>query len=172
MYYLWSSKTGIWSGKLAAVLGCLVSAALLVSNHAGWREFKSIQYILEAPSVPMTDATSGRLFEMQRIRSYVSRTSGFHDTATLMPLLDETGHPFPICEVWAVITSINPPTKTVLQLAAMPDVCVCVVADIKSPVVYNVQSVVYLTTSIQVCSSNRYPGPIMDFSNRPNSYHI
>jgi len=157
--------TATGRGKLAALLGCLLSAAFLLSKQAGWRVFESTQYFSKVPSVPMTDATSGRLFEMQRIRSFVSGTSEFHDTATLMPLLDETRQPFPICDVWAVITSINPLTKAVSQLAAMPAVCVCVVADIKSPAAYNVQSVVYLTTSIQVCEAARYSGPIMHFSN-------
>lgn len=150
MYYPRNNLTGTGHGKLAAMVGCLFVAAFLLSKQTGWRAFESMHFISRVQPVPITDATSGRLFEMQRIRSYVRGISDFHDNSTLMPLLDETGQPFPICEVWAVITSINPPTKTVSQLAAMPDVCVCVVADVKSPAAYNVQSVVYLTPSIQV----------------------
>ena len=60
------------------------------------------------------------------------------------------GHEFHMCDTWAVITSITAPTTTVKQLAAIPFLCVCVVADRKSPETYGLKNVVYLTPSIQL----------------------
>jgi hypothetical protein len=66
------------------------------------------------------------------------------------PLVDEDLQPYPICEVWAVVTSINEPTKTIKQLAALSGICVVVVADLKSPESFGLEKVVYLTPEIQV----------------------
>jgi len=104
-----------------------------------------------------TSGTSGSLFSMQASRTYKEKrvqelSSWSTEAASLSsaPLQDSDGQPFPICAFWAVITSINPPTKTVEQLAAMPDTCVCVVADKKSPVSYVISNVIYLTPEMQV----------------------
>ncbi len=104
-----------------------------------------------------TSGTSGSLFSMKASRIYKENCvqdlkSWSIEAASLSsaPLQDSDGQPFPICAFWAVITSINPPTKTVEQLAAMPDTCVCVVADKKSPVSYGISNVVYLTPEMQV----------------------
>jgi len=104
-----------------------------------------------------TSGTSGSLFSMKASRTYrenrvqeLSSWSSEGASLSSAPLQDSDGQPFPICAFWAVITSINPPTKTVEQLAAMPDTCVCVVADKKSPVNYGISNVVYLTPEMQV----------------------
>jgi hypothetical protein len=104
-----------------------------------------------------TSGTSGSLFSMKTIRAYrenhVQELSSWSSEAASLssaPLQNSDGQPFPICAFWAVITSINPPTRTVEQLAAMPDTCVCVVADKKSPLSYGISNVVYLTPEMQV----------------------
>ena len=104
-----------------------------------------------------TSGTSGSLFSMKASRTYREKrvqefTSWSSEAAILSsaPLRDSDGQPFPICAFWAVITSINPITKTVEQLAAMPDTCVCVVADKKSPLSYGISNVIYLTPEMQV----------------------
>lgn len=98
-----------------------------------------------------TQGTSGKLFRMTRIRSEGLRDTQVAASAPFQsPLLDEMGSEFPICDTWAVITSINLPTTTVKQLVSIPLLCVCVVADRKSPAVYELDRVVYLTPAIQV----------------------
>jgi hypothetical protein len=137
--------------KLVTVIAFLpLVGFLLLSKQAKWNISTSLHVLSLAPPLTMGDATSGQKFKMQRVRSYISKTSNDHARSTLAPLLDENGQVFPICEKWAVITSINPPTRSVSRLAAMSDVCVCVVADIKSPATYGLENVVYLTPSIQV----------------------
>jgi len=119
-----------------------------------------------------TSATSGSLFSMKASRTY--KGDHVHDLIprrseaaswSSAPLRDSDGQLFPICAFWAVITSINPPTKTVEQLAAMPDICVCVVADKKSPVSYGINKVTYLTPEMQVQS-------ILDHDPSPALYDI
>jgi hypothetical protein len=135
--------------KLVAMLVCFPLVAFNLSKQIG-QTFCSTQLPSSVSSLSRVDGTSGRLFDMQHIRSYVPESSDGYDSGVLALPVDENGQAFPICEIWAVITSINPPTKTVSQLAAMSDVCVCVVADAKSPATYGLENVVYLTPSIQV----------------------
>ncbi|CAM9845118.1 unnamed protein product, partial [Phaeothamnion confervicola] len=68
-------------------------------------------------------------------------------TVTKFPRFPDSLH----CARWAVVTSINPPTLTIRQLAALPDWCLVVVADRKSPskVDYGMPSIVYLTPEDQ-----------------------
>lgn len=115
---------------------------------------------LETP-VPLDDVstiqgTSGSLFRMEVLRSYARGRRPHVLPSSFLPLFtDENGLNFPRCDYWAVITSVNPPTKTVEQLAAMSDLCVCVVADKKSPNDYGLHNVIYLTPRIQVCIPKR-----------------
>jgi len=100
---------------------------------------------------------SGQRFHMRAWReapslsSVMSAINTQRSTSPSAPLNDLDGHPFPICAVWAVITTINPPSKVVHQLADMKSLCVCIVADEKSAPVYDVSGdVVYLMPAMQV----------------------
>ncbi len=100
---------------------------------------------------------SGQRFHMRAWREAPSLSSVMSAINAQMssfpsaPLNDPDGHPFPICAVWAVITTINPPSEVVHQLANMKGLCVCIVADEKSAPVYDVSGdVVYLTPAMQV----------------------
>ena len=66
-----------------------------------------------------------RTYQKPRIATGVSR-------ATEVVVVERSG-PKRQCEVWAVITSINPPTATITALAALSELCVVVVGDLKSP---------------------------------------
>jgi hypothetical protein len=84
------------------------------------------------------------------------------------PLHDLDENLFPIC-VCAVITTIDPPSKIVHQLAGMKSLCVCIVADEKSATVYDVPGdVVYLTPAMQVCVTDRC---MCSLSLHRHSYH-
>ena len=100
-------------------------------------------------------------FEMSAYRQYYSNEmilpGGSTTTTTNAPLssLSSTDNDMtPSCEVWAVLMSTSDsPSKLVHQLAAIHDVCVCVVAadkDSPSVLYHELDSVVYLTTEIQV----------------------
>jgi hypothetical protein len=73
----------------------------------------------------LSSATSGSEFKMRRIRVY----SESHETFRSPPLTYRTNCTSP---VWAVVTTINHPTKALHQLAAM-NVCTAVVGDAKTP---------------------------------------
>jgi len=88
---------------------------------------------------------------MQRLREYHGKDPAQrNDIAWHPPLADSTGRSFPMSEAWAVITTINPPTKTLQLLAEIPDLRLCVVADHKSPEDYELPGAVYLTPDMQV----------------------
>ena len=55
-----------------------------------------------------------------------------------------------MCKNWAVTTTIFPPTKTVNQIAALPDWCLVIAGDRKTPKQYNVSGgAVYLSPADQ-----------------------
>ena len=126
-----------------------IAPAWLLSFRPFSREYKAPNSHTFA-----TQGTSGHLFEMKTVRAEISKPMETMTAALKGPLLDEAGHDFPMCDTWAVITSINAPTTTVKQLAAIPFLCVCVVADRKSPETYGLKNVVYLTPSIQVSNQS------------------
>lgn len=102
-------------------------------------------------TVAVSGAT-GAMYKMQRLRKYLGKAPAKqNDIATWHPpLADSTGRSFPMSEAWAVITTINPPTKTLRLLAEIPDLRLCVVADRKSPTDYELPGAVYLTPDMQV----------------------
>ena len=57
----------------------------------------------------------------------------------------------PLCKNWAVTTTIFPPTKTVKQIAALPDWCLVIAGDKKAPPIYNVSGgAIYLSPAEQL----------------------
>lgn len=94
------------------------------------------------------DAVSGKFFEMKERRKYQGkRLADFEKPSTFTLEKDEL-----VCNYWAVITSINPPTTIVKQLASVKEnLCTVIVADKKSPTEYvvNNTNVVYLTVEKQ-----------------------
>ena len=76
-------------GQRVTMLARLLLLAFLLSQ-ADWLAFRP-QVNLPAPPFFMVDATSGRLFKMQRVHSYVLGTSDVHDRASLATLNDENG---------------------------------------------------------------------------------
>lgn len=86
------------------------------------------------------------------------------------PLTRPDGRRYPICEVWAVITTINSPSKVVHQLSNITGTCICIVADEKSPLSYDVKgdNVVYLTPEMQVRISFSVSGEISN-KNAPHT---
>ena len=95
----------------------------------------------------MTDAVTGNIFEMNRKRFY----NGPHLALTDLKITHEIPEGR-MCQKWVVITSVNPPTVVVNQLADSDDnLCVVVVADKKSPVEYpiNKSHIMYLSVEAQ-----------------------
>ena len=113
--------------------------------------------VSDAP-LRFTNGASGKLFTMTPRRGLADASKVFtqqRKSASIdsAPLLDAFQLPYPVCEAWTVITSINPPTKIVEQLAALPEMCVCIVADMKSPQNYAVKNIIYLTPDVQVSTN-------------------
>lgn len=73
-----------------------------------------------------SSATGGKLFTMEKIRTYEGPTIDF-DTSPSSPFRRPPDDE--MCERWAVLTSIFEPTATVLQLAKLSGWCVVVVGD-------------------------------------------
>lgn len=73
-----------------------------------------------------SSATGGKLFTMEKIRTYEGPTIDF-DTSPSFPFRRPPDDE--MCERWAVLTSIFEPTATVLQLAKLSGWCVVVVGD-------------------------------------------
>jgi hypothetical protein len=142
--------------ELSLLLAMLVAIVVMYAQNAD-DAYEINQSILKSSSKA---GTSGRLFKMERLHSREETTAssierwkkGGANAVTLKaPLLDEEGKPFPMCEYWVVITSINLPTTTVEKLLQVSDICICVVADKKSPAEYiTSESLVYLTPNMQV----------------------
>eukprot|EP00965_Chrysotila_dentata_P144801 4782887-Pleurochrysis_carterae.AAC.1 len=62
------------------------------------------------------------------------------------------------CRMWAVTTTIFPPTKTVRQLAELPGWCLVIAGDKKGPEEYNVSgNAIYLTPDDQVALPFKLP---------------
>eukprot|EP01047_Picozoa_sp_COSAG01_P009031 COSAG01_NODE_365_length_18082_cov_9.136518_13_plen_608_part_00 len=80
-------------------------------------------------------AHGGRLFVAVRRRSFKGRRGRFVERPhTVYPKVANHVN----CTQWAVITTIFGPTELVKQLLQLPDWCVVVVGDKKSPLTYNV----------------------------------
>lgn len=96
----------------------------------------------------MIDAVTGKLFEMDKKRSYSGKRLKDMDPVTpIQPDKKDI-----TCDYWAVITSVNAPTVVVKQLAESKEkLCLVVVADKKSPLDYEVDRhhLVYLTVEDQ-----------------------
>ncbi len=146
---------------LAAIVCMIVVATLFASTGFGGWPINNIISNLGVASVTTPSyrqaGVSGQRFHMRAWReapslsSVMSSINKERSSFPSAPLNDPDGHPFPICDVWAVITTINPPSKVVHQLASMKGLCVCIVADEKSAPVYDVSgNVVYLTPAMQV----------------------
>jgi len=103
------------------------------------------------PEHTSISGTTGAMYKMQRLRKYLGKGPiRRNEVASLPTLADSTGTNFPMSEAWAVITTINPPTKTLQLLAEIPDLRLCIVADRKSPKDYELPGAVYLTPDMQV----------------------
>ena len=98
----------------------------------------------------ISESSSGTLFRAVRVRTY----SGERAFATWSPPKGDGPVPRPksgrMCKNWAVTTTIFPPTKTVNQIAALPDWCLVIAGDRKTPKQYNVSGgAVYLSPADQ-----------------------
>ena len=98
----------------------------------------------------MASGASGSLFRARRSRKYAGERRWASAAAVSTPSATKKGSGEWRCRLWAVITSIYPPTRTVRQIAALPNWCLVVVGDRKSPAHYNVSAgVVFLDASVQ-----------------------
>lgn len=96
----------------------------------------------------MIDAVTGKLFEMDKKRSYGGKRLKDMPVQSLYVNSKKEM----LCDYWAVITSVNDPTVVVKQLAETSEkLCLVVVADKKSPTKYEVSRnhLVYLTVEDQ-----------------------
>jgi hypothetical protein len=108
-------------------------------------------FCLSFSSVIIVSGATGAMYKMQRLRKYPGKEFARQiDIAWQSPLADSSGGSFPMSEAWAVITTINPPTKSLQLLAEIPNLRLCVVADHKSPKDYELPGAVYLTPDMQV----------------------
>ena len=85
----------------------------------------------DATSLSSLSGTSGQLFDGDRIRIFdkrsPSRSSGRSEMLTVLPS-PPTG-----CIKWGVVTTIYNLTDSIVRIAELPDFCVVVVADKKTP---------------------------------------
>ena len=101
--------------------------------------------------IASVSGATGAVYKMQRSRTYAEKEAAHQNNAAWQPpLVDNTGRNFPMAQAWAVITTINPPTRTLQLLAEIPNLRLCVVADRKSPQEYELPGAVYLTPDMQV----------------------
>eukprot|EP00954_Amorphochlora_amoebiformis_P019772 1334659-Amorphochlora_amoeboformis.AAC.1 len=102
---------------------------------------------------PLSESSSGKLFKMKRKREYkgsrvFSGGKALGEGEGVLGLLGKK------CSMWAVVTTIFPPTQTIRDLGNLTDWCVVVAGDKKTPKVYDVGEgllghVVYLSPSRQ-----------------------
>lgn len=140
--------------SLIVILGQFQYTRLLQSfAEVQWdlRDFHAGNQRDPKATLQSVSGATGALYTMKRIRTYVNTETNPPIETLKAPLMDHhTGVKFPISEAWAVVTTINPPTKTLELLAQVPGLRLCVVADRKSPGNYSLPGVVYLTPDMQV----------------------
>lgn len=98
----------------------------------------------------VSESSSGSLFRAVRSRAY----AGPRLFTKVAPVRPKPKKPIQThgkqCKNWAVTTTIFPPTKTVNQIAALPDWCLVIAGDKKTPHAYNVSgAAVYLSPEHQ-----------------------
>ena len=81
----------------------------------------------------ISESSSGTLFRAVPVHKY----TGPKRFASWRPATP-VSRPVPRCKNWAVTTTIFPPTTTVKQIAALPDWCLVIAGDLKTPSSYNV----------------------------------
>lgn len=92
--------------------------------------YPSMQQIQEYSDLSIGSATSGNIFQLRKSRGYKGNT-------TLLADLDSQPFPtddYPRGTKWVVITSIFPPTRLVHTIASLPEWCMVIVGDYKSPI--------------------------------------
>ena len=101
----------------------------------------------------ISESSSGKLFHAVKVRTYSGERlfakwqPGSKPSGPAKALRPKTG---PQCKNWAVTTTIFPPTKTVNQIAALPDWCLVIAGDKKAPTQYNVSGgAIYLSPADQ-----------------------
>ena len=101
----------------------------------------------------ISESSSGELFHAVKVRTYSGERlfakwqPGSKPSGPAKALRPKTG---PQCKNWAVTTTIFPPTKTVNQIAALPDWCLVIAGDKKAPTQYNVSGgAIYLSPADQ-----------------------
>jgi hypothetical protein len=102
----------------------------------------------------ISESSSGTLFRAIRVRKYAERRqfatwtpsrAGQDPGRKIRPT--KSGR---LCKNWAVTTTIFPPTATVKQIASLPEWCLVIAGDKKTPAHYNVSgSAVYLSPADQ-----------------------
>ena len=99
----------------------------------------------------VSESSSGSLFRAVRAHKYDGPR--LFDDAAKVRAKTKSGVPATtgkVCKNWAVTTTIFPPTTTVNQIAALPDWCLVIAGDKKTPKVYNVSGgAVYLSPADQ-----------------------
>jgi hypothetical protein len=98
----------------------------------------------------ISESSSGTLFRAVRTRHFTPPRL-FTGWTRIPQQTRKTPNVFGrTCKNWAVTTTIFPPTTTVNQIAALPDWCLVVAGDRKTPKVYNVSGgAVYLSPADQ-----------------------
>jgi hypothetical protein len=72
-----------------------------------------------------TTGVSGRLFEGRKVRTF--------DTVQLQKITAIPLKITPDCKLWAVVTTIHSPTKSIHKVVEQPQICTVIVADKKTP---------------------------------------
>ena len=121
----------------------------VISMEFGWlhRREPTRTRNTHAAGVKGVPATTGLLKGLTRIRTF--HTNFRHQTEIASSLTELSGTPN--CEKWVVVTTIYPVGKPLKQLQKLPDWCVVVVGDEKSPKDFHLdgQRSVYLDTATQ-----------------------
>lgn len=103
----------------------------------------SLSYInLNKNNEISNDATSGKLYKMTKIRNapYISQNFSNYKTKKYAKCLSTK---------WAVTTSINNPTRAILQFLSFKNVCLVIIGDKKSPTNFTINSPNIIYLSIQ-----------------------
>ena len=102
----------------------------------------------------ISESSSGTLFRAVRVRKYSGElafaTRALPVGKDARPVPQTRPRSGPMCKNWADTTSIFPPTKTIKQIAALPDWCLVIAGDKKAPKQYNVSGgAIYLSPADQ-----------------------
>jgi len=155
------SKTLIFIVTLSIITAMFISLRYnrLISNSIDISE-KTLEIRSNNNNVGGS-ATSGKLFNGNKIQSFLLTKKFNTIDHTKEITIIEPYHDSLLCEKWSVVTTIFEPSDAVKKQALLPDWCLVVVGDKKGPISYDIQteanSYMFLNSSLQGTMGKHFP---------------